>query len=89
MRKVTRGKEKGKYNQRELDVIVEEVLNNPDLAADSSKIGFVTPYRKQADTAGRQLPKGIESDTVHKYQGLSLIHILFIFSTSTGTLPSA
>lgn len=69
MRKVTRGKEKGKYNQRELDVIVEEVLNNPDLAADSSKIGFVTPYRKQADTAGRQLPKGIESDTVHKYQG--------------------
>ena len=54
MRKVTRGKEKGKYNQRELDVIVEEVLNNPDLAADSSKIHFVKQYRKQADTAGRQ-----------------------------------
>ena len=64
MRKVTRGKEKGKYNQRELDVIEKRFLNNPDLAADSSKIGFVTPYRKQADTAGRQLPKGIESNKI-------------------------
>ncbi|MFT3983816.1 MAG: AAA domain-containing protein [Lachnospiraceae bacterium] len=69
MRRVTRGEKKGRYNQRELDVTVEEVLKNPDLAAKYEKIGFVTPYRKQADKAARLLPVGIQSDTVHKYQG--------------------
>lgn len=69
MRRVTRGEKQGVYNQRELDVTVEEILKNPELATENSKIGFVTPYRKQADIAGSRLPDGIESDTVHKYQG--------------------
>lgn len=69
MRRVTHGEKQGTYNQRELDVTVEEILKNPDLATENSKIGFVTPYRKQANTAGRLMPSGIESDTVHKYQG--------------------
>ncbi len=69
MRRVTRGEKKGNYNQRELDVTVEEVLRNPVLANDSENVGFVTPYRKQANKAGQMLPDSIESDTVHKYQG--------------------
>lgn len=69
MRRVTRGEEKGNYNQRELDVTVEEVLKNPDLTEDYEKIGFVTPYRKQANKAAQLLSGGIQSDTVHKYQG--------------------
>lgn len=69
MRRVTMGEKKGNYNQRELDVIVEEVLKNPDIAENHEKIGFVTPYRKQADKAGQLLSGGIQSDTVHKYQG--------------------
>jgi RecA/RadA recombinase len=69
MRRVTRGEKKGNYNQRELDVTVEEILRNPILAENSENIGFVTPYRKQANKAGQQLSSGIESDTVHKYQG--------------------
>ena len=69
MRKVTQGEKQGTYNQRELDVTIEEVLKNPDLATENSQIGFVTPYRKQANVAGSLLPDGIESDTVHKYQG--------------------
>ncbi|WP_027400070.1 AAA domain-containing protein [Anaerovorax odorimutans] len=68
MRQVTRGQKKGLYNQRELDVSVEEILRNPDLEA-RGYIGFVTPYRKQANAAEELLPDGIESDTVHKYQG--------------------
>ena len=59
----------GTYNQRELDVTVEEILQNPDLATENSQIGFVTPYRKQANLASSLMPDGIESDTVHKYQG--------------------
>jgi len=69
MRRVTRGEKKGNYNQRELDVTVEEILENPVLAENRENIGFVTPYRKQANKAGQLLPNGIESDTVHKYQG--------------------
>lgn len=69
MRKVTQGEKQGTYNQRELDVTIEEVLKNPDLATKNSQIGFVTPYRKQAIVAGSLMPDGIESDTVHKYQG--------------------
>ncbi|AYB40875.1 AAA domain-containing protein [Brevibacillus laterosporus] len=69
MREVTHGK-KGKFNQRELDVIEQEVL--VDLAAAVSRhsdIGFTTPYRKQVDKASGQLSEEIECDTIHKYQG--------------------
>lgn len=69
MRQVTRGAGKGRYNQRELDVIVEEILKAPDLVERREGIGFVTPYRKQANKATQLLTGGIESDTVHKYQG--------------------
>ena len=69
MRQVTRGEEKGIYNQRELDVIVQEVLISPECVKDSERIGIVTPYRKQADEAGKLVSNGVESDTVHKYQG--------------------
>lgn len=69
LRRVTRGERKGNYNQRELDVTVEEILKNPILAENSENIGFVTPYRKQANKAEQLLHDGIKSDTVHKYQG--------------------
>ncbi|MGC4018551.1 MAG: AAA domain-containing protein [Muricomes sp.] len=69
MRKVTRGEKKGTYNQRELDVIVEEVLKDTVLTRDYENVGFVTPYRKQANKAHEVLNEDIESDTVHKYQG--------------------
>ncbi|MCL6458923.1 MAG: AAA family ATPase [Gorillibacterium sp.] len=70
MREVTRGAKKGKFNQRELDVIEQEVLLGlEEAAAGHSDIGFVTPYRKQVDKASHQLADDIESDTIHKYQG--------------------
>lgn len=69
MRRITRGEKQGNYNQRELDVTVEEILKNKDFIERQESIGFVTPYRKQADKADELLPEGIQSDTVHKYQG--------------------
>jgi very-short-patch-repair endonuclease len=69
MREITHGN-KGKYNQRELDVIQGEVLAGLDeVAASHADMGFVTPYRKQVEKAARQLSQEIESDTIHKYQG--------------------
>jgi hypothetical protein len=69
MREVTKGKELGKFNHRELD-IVEEVLEHPlVMVKDKTEIGFATPFRKQVIKAGQVLSEDIESDTIHKYQG--------------------
>ncbi|CAM4096122.1 AAA domain-containing protein [Saccharibacillus endophyticus] len=70
MREVTKGEDLGKFNRRELDVIEKEVLVDLDHAVrKNTDLGFVTPYRKQADHATEQFDEEIECDTVHKYQG--------------------
>lgn len=70
MREITQGENLGKFNRRELDVIENEVLINlKDAIQRNADLGFVTPYRKQADQATSQFDQEIESDTVHKYQG--------------------
>ncbi|MEK4045640.1 AAA domain-containing protein [Paenibacillus sp. FSL H8-0048] len=70
LREVTRGEGKGKFNQRELDVIEKEILVGlEEVAVGHTDIGFVTPYRKQVEKAAGQFTDDIESDTIHKYQG--------------------
>lgn len=53
------------FNQREIDVIKEEVM--PEYAGKGS-IGIITPYRRQAKEINKALNQDIAS-TVHKYQG--------------------
>ncbi len=56
---------RGHFNQREIDVIQQEVMpeyNNTD------SVGIITPYRKQAEEINKALGYDIAS-TVHKYQG--------------------
>lgn len=53
------------YNQREIDVVREEVL--PALKVYDS-IGIVTPYNNQVNAFKKQLD-GVEAATIHKYQG--------------------
>ena len=53
------------YNQREIDVVREEVL--PSLTG-YDDIGVVTPYNNQVDQFHRQLPE-LDAATVHKFQG--------------------
>ncbi|MBV9649896.1 MAG: AAA family ATPase [Pseudonocardiales bacterium] len=59
----------GRSNQREVDVIVKEVI--PAHCADvlSTDIGITTPYRRQVDKVVDALIDQIEADTVHKFQG--------------------
>lgn len=52
-------------NQREIDVIANEVI--PSLRAEES-VGIISPYRDQANTINQQLHQDIAS-TVHKFQG--------------------
>lgn len=61
---------RGNYNQRQIDVILEEVL--PEQIVDDLKqsVGIISPYRMQTDKLKEALGKrNIEVDTVHKYQG--------------------
>ena len=56
---------RGRFNQREIDVITQEVL--PEFQ-DQGSIGIITPYRDQAQAINQMLDMDIAS-TVHKYQG--------------------
>lgn len=55
---------RGHFNQREIDVVKQEVL--PHMG--SQDIGIITPYNIQVDAFRHEIPS-IEAATVHKYQG--------------------
>lgn len=70
MRRVNHGEYNGTYNQRELDVIQEEVLQHPMFTKyKEDDVGITTPYRLQANKMTEEVRGIIESDTIHKYQG--------------------
>lgn len=53
------------FNQREIDVVREEVL---PMLSENEETGIITPYNSQVNEFNQQLP-AIEAATVHKYQG--------------------
>lgn len=57
---------RGNYNQRQIDIIKEEILK--DLNCSFDEIGIITPYNEQVDEIRKQIP-GIDVATVHKFQG--------------------
>ena len=58
---------KDHYNQRQIDVINEDIL--PKYSEDEiSNLGIIAPYNNQTDAIRSQIP-GIDAATVHKYQG--------------------
>jgi len=71
MRRVTRTdtQKSGRSNEREIDVINAEVLPWVSAEIGSDEIGITTPYRRQADKLTDALIDGLDSNTVHKYQG--------------------
>ena len=59
---------RGHINQRQIDVIQQEIL--PQLRRQNyQSIGIITPYRDQAAAIRKQLGGYYEVDTVHKFQG--------------------
>lgn len=58
---------RGRFNQRQIDIIVNEVIPTLEL---KSSIGIITPYRDQRESLLRSINNNnIEIDTVHKFQG--------------------
>lgn len=60
--------EGGRSNQRELDVIEEEVIPQHCQGVAAADIGVTTPYRNQASKAADMLDQ-TEADTIHGFQG--------------------
>lgn len=59
---------RGHLNQRQIDVIRQEVLPGLERQGYGS-IGIITPYRDQVAAIKMQLGKELEVATVHKFQG--------------------
>lgn len=57
-------------NQRQIDVIMNEVVPQQHLNLDDSSVGIVTPYRAQADELQRTFAgTSVKADTADKFQG--------------------
>jgi hypothetical protein len=61
-------REGGRSNQREVDVIAQEVIPQYCQGFARTDIGITTPYRNQAAKAADVLDQ-TEADTIHKFQG--------------------
>lgn len=61
---------RGHLNQRQIDVIKEEVFPKEHLLNTKETIGIVTPYRQQTNALQHAFQgTGIQADTVDKFQG--------------------
>lgn len=61
---------RGRTNQRQIDVILDEIISQQSLNVNDKSIGIVTPYRDQV-TALQSVLKdtSVQVDTVDKFQG--------------------
>ena len=71
---------RNRANQRQIDVITNEVFPNQGLNASDGSVGIVTPYRNQADELQRIFAgTTVKADTADKFQGQE--RSVMIFST--------
>lgn len=57
-------------NQRQIDVIKNEIIPNENLCTTDDSLGIVTPYRNQTNALQEQFEgTGVKADTVDKFQG--------------------
>ena len=58
---------RGNFNQREVDVISQEVL--PEMDVPNVETGIIAPYNDQVDLIKKSISADIDVATVHKFQG--------------------
>lgn len=63
------------HNQRQIDETDSYIRKN--YSEDYTKVGVIAPYRNHADMLQKQLPDGVEADTIHKFQGREKDVIIF------------
>lgn len=61
---------RGTFNQRQIDVVFNEILADQEIDVHEQTLGIITPYRQQANEFQKKIgEQNIEADTVHKFQG--------------------
>lgn len=61
---------RGRINQRQIDMVINEIIPEQKLNPIEQSIGIISPYRLQAEELQKAVgSSNIEADTVHKYQG--------------------
>ena len=60
---------RGHLNQRQIDVIKNEVLPELSDKINIENIGIISPYRKQKAQIEKTIEEELKIDTVHKFQG--------------------
>ena len=62
--------ERNRMNQRQIDVILKEIIPEQNLNTQDNSLGIVTPYRNQSNALQNAFAgKGVKADTVDKFQG--------------------
>lgn len=56
-------------NQRQIDVIKEEVMPELIEKINKDEIGIISPYRQQKSGLEKNIENNVQIDTVHKFQG--------------------
>ena len=67
--------ERGTQNTRQIDETDAYVRDH--YSDNYAAVGVIAPYRKHADILQKQVPDGVEADTIHKYQGREKDTIIF------------
>ena len=60
---------RGHFNQRQIDVIKEEIIPELKKGEQVADIGIISPYRKQTTAINIELLNELDVSTVHKFQG--------------------
>lgn len=61
---------RGTLNQREIDVVFEEIIPGEKLENTKKSVGIISPYKYQKNEINKRITNSnIETDTVHKFQG--------------------
>lgn len=61
---------RGKVNQRQIDVVFNEIIPEQEIKESSQTVGIISPFRLQANELQQVIGnRNIEADTVHKFQG--------------------
>lgn len=67
----------GRNNKNQRQVDETDLFIRENYAEDYMNVGVITPYRNHADVLKKQLPDGVEADTIHKFQGREKDVIVF------------
>ncbi len=62
--------QRGRMNQRQIDMINEEIIPQEGLNTSDQSLGIITPYRDQTNQLQKSFEgTGVQADTVDKFQG--------------------